>query len=90
MSPEQSQGCITPGCDLYALGLIVFEMLTGERAIPMGLGKSGDLPGAVRSHLGKLITSEAIEVLTSALQYDAAARPSSIGDWGRRLAALLV
>ena len=89
MAPEQNQGRITPACDIYALGLIVFEMITGVPAIPLGLGKNGDLPGAMRSYLGTQISGEAIDVLTSALRYDPAERPTSTGEWGLRLAGLL-
>lgn len=35
MAPEQIQGSqIGPASDIYALGLVAFELLTGERAIP--------------------------------------------------------
>lgn len=35
MSPEQMTGrTLTPACDLYALGLVTYELLTGEHPIP--------------------------------------------------------
>ena len=89
MAPEQAQGRITPACDIYAMGLIVFETITGKRAIPLGLGSTGDLPESVRTYLGNMAGDEAIDVLTSALRFDPGARPTSIRDWGNRLAALL-
>ena len=43
MAPEQKEGQeATPGCDLYACGIILFEMLAGER--PQG----GETPSSLR------------------------------------------
>ncbi len=37
LSPEQLQGRRpTPASDVYTLGLVLFEMITGERAVPSG------------------------------------------------------
>ena len=68
MAPEQAQGRITPACDLYSLGLIVFKMITGEPAIPLGLGSDGDLPEPVRTYLGNLAGSEAIDLPTVSIR----------------------
>jgi eukaryotic-like serine/threonine-protein kinase len=70
MAPEQQQG--KPGderTDLYALGMILYEMLAGERPV-----MNGGPPPAVRDHRPEV--SPALErVVLRALEHDPARRP---------------
>ena len=74
MAPEQFEGVNTPACDVYALGLIASEMLSGKpdvRALPSWI------PRAVRRQLER------------AQAFDAAARPSDVRVWSESLAGAL-
>jgi eukaryotic-like serine/threonine-protein kinase len=48
IAPEQARGQdVGPWTDLYAVGLLMYEMLTGARAV-----KANDVEGAVMAHVG--------------------------------------
>ena len=45
MAPElKAEGKSTPASDVYALGVILYEMVTGQRPFPPDAGESGVLP----------------------------------------------
>jgi serine/threonine-protein kinase len=89
MAPEQLQGSqISPGTDLYAVGLILYEMLVGKPAVkdtnlaqiisevifgpPVSLPESLDVPGSVRELVERACTKEVSRRYGSAREFVAA------------------
>ncbi|MCC6537407.1 MAG: serine/threonine protein kinase, partial [Bryobacterales bacterium] len=90
MAPEQVFGFATPSTDIYSFALVVFEMLTGQRAGDLGLGAhSGSLPTEVRRALGELcpdlpdaaVLAEALALEPSLRPHDAAHFAARLVDW---------
>lgn len=86
MAPEQAQGLpdIGPPADIYALGIVLYQMLTGslpfESPTPMGMIAARILqaprpPGLFRADLPPAVE----EVIMRALSREPAARPASAG-----------
>ncbi len=86
MAPEQLLGeTITPAADIYALGLIMYEMVTGKKAFPGGrplenaVQRVVDLPSPPRSHSAEL-ANEWSDVIMRCLARQPADRPASADD----------
>ncbi len=83
MAPEQMAGQeLTTRTDVYALGLVLYEMFTGKRALTVdgallgGLGQNGAPPVSPSTHISDL--DPAIEhVILRCLERDPARRPPS-------------
>ncbi|MCX6599554.1 MAG: protein kinase [Acidobacteria bacterium] len=86
MAPEQTQGRATPAADLYALGLIVFEMLTGQRPAQLDLGHHADFGDDVIRHLSGSWPVALAELVGAALSFDPKTRPASVKVWGEAVA----
>ena len=80
MSPEQLRGASpTPSCDLFALGLIVIELLIGARFIWDGRTTLQDVEAVVHA-LGEVrrdVSSDLVALLTSLVELDPRRRPAS-------------
>ncbi|HEU4656749.1 MAG TPA: Stk1 family PASTA domain-containing Ser/Thr kinase, partial [Capillimicrobium sp.] len=80
LSPEQAQGLpVTPASDLYSIGIVLYEMLTGrlpfdgESAVTIALKQVNEAPPPP-SRLNPAITPELEEVVLRALAKDPAQR----------------
>jgi TolB-like protein len=92
MAPEQARcDAVDARADLYALGLVLFELFTGEHALQ---GMSHDVSEAEREQLLRagLVTAPAafVELLGGCLRRDPALRPRSAEEVERALAAIPV
>ncbi|MBC8069969.1 MAG: protein kinase [Deltaproteobacteria bacterium] len=92
MSPEQLRGdALDPRSDIYALGVMLFELLTGELpftgdgALQIALARLSRPPIDPRTRIG--IDDSLAELLLSCMALDPAARPASAEQLAERLAA---
>jgi serine/threonine protein kinase len=89
MAPEQAIGYTDSSTDIYSLAKILMEMLTGQRLAALLPHASIDLPARVREFLSEgtiPLSSTAIELLSSALEFDPSRRPKAAGEFAARIA----
>lgn len=91
ISPEQaSGGAVTPASDIYSLGVVAYECLSGRRPFrgdtPVGvaLAQVSEEPPA----LPEGVPPDVRDLVMRMLAKDPAARPASAGELGRRALAL--
>jgi serine/threonine protein kinase/CheY-like chemotaxis protein len=88
LSPEQAFfQDIDHRVDLYSLGLVLGEMLTGEMLTPNGAVDAQDISETLRSHIGKRvdIPGELIELVLQLTAYDVTDRPPTAAVTAQRL-----
>jgi serine/threonine protein kinase len=84
MAPEQDMGKVTAASDVYALGVIAFQMLTGQRpdVSPQGVAVS---PRQIRP----AIPESAEVIILKALSFQPESRPEGAREFGDQLARAL-
>ncbi len=95
MSPEQARGDanITPGADIYALGVVTYQMLTGripfQRDVPLAVLHAHihetPPPMPIKS-ANKSIAENVERLILQTLSKDPAQRPARAGDFAHQLA----
>jgi class 3 adenylate cyclase len=94
MAPEQYEGRPCQESDIFALGVIVYEMVTGRRPFnpPTQYRVLETIRAGVRIYPKDLrpeIPDKAQELILKSLSYDPAARPQRARDFGEALADAL-
>ena len=96
MAPEQLlERRSSVASDLYALGLVLFEIFTGERAVPASVFEQGAAQDAARQtaadHPGlRRVESSIAAAIRACLHRDPARRPASARDVGAMVRTVLI
>jgi eukaryotic-like serine/threonine-protein kinase len=91
LSPEQASGrAVTPASDVYSLGVVAYECLSGERpfqadsAVGVAMAHATTAPPPLANDVPPLVA----DFVMRALEKEPARRQSSAGDFGRTALAL--
>jgi serine/threonine protein kinase len=94
MAPERLTGHYSPSSDVFSLGVIVLEMLTGKRladlkAMFSEMSFQGELEEALRASLGKHAAKTLAGRLSPAYNPEPRRRPSAVKTWADEVAAAM-
>ena len=94
MAPERLTGHYSAASDVFSLGVIILEMLTGKRLADLRVMFSdpsflGELEKALRASLGVDAAKSAAERLSPAYNPEPRRRPAAVKAWTEEVAAAL-
>ena len=86
LAPERLAGHYSPASDVYSLGVMALEMVSGKRPAEMEVAPAG--PEFVMA-VSAWTDVAAAEKIAAALQHQPSHRPPDVWVWAKELAALL-
>jgi ligand-binding sensor domain-containing protein len=94
MAPERLTGHYSPSSDVFSLGVIVLEMLTGKRLADLNAMFSdpsfqGELESALRASVGADAAKTLTKCLCLAYDPEPRRRPGAVNTWAEQVAAAL-
>ena len=93
MSPEQLQGRVGAACDIFAMGVIAFELVTGRKPFaaddPVTLHQLHSAGAPNPAQWRPELPPEAARLILAALAFRPDDRPGSAADYGEALAGAL-
>ena len=95
MAPERLTGRYSPASDVFSMGVIILEMLTGKRLADLSAMFSdpafaGELEKALRACLDERRAKQVADMLAPAYDLEPRRRPAAVKPWAEELARALL
>lgn len=94
MAPERLIGRYSPASDVFSLGVIILEILTGKRLANLSASHSEpsfqvELESALCTRLNPETAKQLADLLAQAYDPDPRRRPSSVVEWAEQVASVI-